>query len=239
MPEPIYTATTERAYLKLPKIYRDEDARMGWPLKTWVSGLFDQLYVVDTFIDRFTYTPDEDRRVNLALPPSARWADFVSTANDGTSDLTDPDTADEAWLNWLGQLVGVKLLEDFTLVQKRQAVKYASSGFSAGTQAAIANAASSVLTGSQYVIVYDHSDDGIGGIHTQGVWEMLIVTRASETPPGVDVIQAVIDRQAKPAGVKLYHRAYEASWTSLEASLPTWNAWEAAGTWQAIEETGL
>lgn len=56
-------------------------------------------------------------------------------------------------------------------------------------------------------------------------------------PRTADPVQAVIDRGAKPAGFKLWYGTNTSSWDDILAENPTWDDWEAAGSWTAIEET--
>lgn len=53
-----------------------------------------------------------------------------------------------------------------------------------------------------------------------------------------DPVAAVIKAGAKPAGVILYTQQFSASWSAIEAALPTWADWEGK-TWGQIEEIGL
>lgn len=154
-----------------------------------------------------------------------------------TSDLADPNTADNSWLDWLGQLVGVQNIDPgLTLVERRDAVRYAASGWRAGTKLAVANAAKSVLTGTQYAKVYDHSTS-LGDKGSAGAWDVLIVTRNSETPDAATVLDTINKKHAKPAGVVLHHQSYEASWNLVETTYPSWSAIESVGSWGAIEDT--
>lgn len=202
----------DRLYDRLPEHYRTADEPLGYPLYRFLAGVCRELGQVEALIDR------------------------LDTEIGGTSDLTDPMTADLAWLPWLAQLVGVQLRADLTPAEMRDAVRYASSGWRAGTKTAVADAAKTELTGTRFARVYDHSITTPGD---GGVWDVLIVTRTSETPDVTRVLQAVTRRGAKPAGVVLHHRAYEASWDTVQATYPTWSAWEAAGSWNKIQEAGL
>lgn len=161
----------------------------------------------------------------------------ASPIAEDTSDLVDPDTADNDWLDWLGQLVGVQKMDPaLTLTERRDAVRYAASGWRAGTKTAVANAAKSVLTGTQYAKVYDHATS-ISNAGTASAWDVLVVTRTSETP-SVDTVLTTINRKnAKPAGVVLHHEAYEATWDLLESHYASWDAIEAVGSWDALQET--
>lgn len=216
MAEPVFSETTERLYERLPDAYKSEDANIDYPFKRWLSGVGDVLGDVDTLITRFDYTPPED-----------------GTPSD-TSDLVDPDTADEAWLPWLAQLVGVKLNAYDTLATHRMRIGSALSGIKAGTKTAVAEAAKRVLTGTKTVYVYDHSTTA--GIAAGGQWDVLVLTVQGETisDPLVEIIKA----GAKPAGIKLWHMYFGAQWGTLEVSRPTWTDWETV-TWQQLEETGL
>lgn len=163
----------------------------------------------------------------------------LTTAQTDTSDLVDPDVADDAWLGWLGQLVGVQLAPGLTALERRDAVRYASSGLYAGSKRAVADAARSELIGSRFARVYDHSTAAATGIGNGGPWDVLVVTRATETPSGAAVVAAIRRKGAAPAGVTLYHRAYEATWDTLETQRATWDQLEAAATWDRLQETGL
>lgn len=214
MTAPTYTATTERLYGLLPAFLRDADSRQGWIMKRWVSAIADRQGEIDLLISRIDYL----------------------SGTDDTSDLVDPQTADNRWLDWIGQLLGVRLYPGMSETERRDAVRYASSGFRAGTKAATAAAAKSVLTGTRYAQVHDHSTYTVGD---GGEWDVLIVTRSSETADPEGVLRSIIRKRAKAAGVLLWHRAYGTSWGTLEATYPTWAGWEAARTWAVIEETGL
>lgn len=208
----------DRLYDRLPDHYRTADSTADFPLYRWLAGICRIQNDVEVLQERVDYVAPSDG----------------GTPGD-TSDLTDPTTADVSWLSWLAQLVGVRLTSNLSEEEMREAVQFASSGWRAGSKASVADAAKSELTGTRYARVYDHSitEPGDGG-----EWDVLIVTRASETPDPELVLAAVERRGAKPAGVILHHRAYEASWGTLEAERPTWAQWNGV-TWQQIEETGL
>jgi hypothetical protein len=206
-------------YESLPQHYRDADASLGWPLYKWLAGVGIEYGKVAALIEDIDYvTPDD------------------GGAPGDTSTLTDPSVAPVAWLPWIAQLVGVPLRADLTDAEKRDAIAFASAGWRAGTKTAVADAAKTELTGTRFARVYDHSifDPGDGG-----EWDVLIITRNSETPDPARVLTAVSRRAAKPAGVMLYHRAYEASWDTVSATYPTWAAIDATGRWDAVQEAGL
>jgi hypothetical protein len=214
MPRPDVADLTDRLYDRLPAMYRDADELLDFPLLRWLSLLLDQAGELDVLHDRLV--PND-------------LADI--------SELADPATADLAWLPWLAQLVGVRLPRDVTGQAARDAVQFASSGYRGGTKAAVADAAKSELTGSRYAQVYDHSTD-TSAIGAAGEWDVLIVTRTSETPSVARVLDAVVAKRAKPAGVVLYHRAYTATWGAVQTAFPTWADWNGK-TWAQIQEAGL
>jgi hypothetical protein len=220
MVEPVYTDATEQFWDRLPDFYKDADANQDYIFKKFVSSFTERWADIDAYRARFDFTQPGE------LAPG-----------NTTSDLTDPATADITWLTWLAQLVGVSIDPAMTESEKRDAFQFAVSGFKVGTKRAIADAAKSVLTGTKHVEVYDHSTDtDIGGAT---MWDVLIVTRTEETPDVSLVLQTVMRKKAKPAGVTLWHRAYSATWTDIEAAYPTWADIDATGNWATIEETGL
>lgn len=219
MPEPSYSATTERLYGRLPDFMRAADSRNDWIMKRWISSIADSQGEVDVLLSRIDYWP---------VPHGGDPAD--------TSDLVDARTADAEWLDWLGQLFGVRLYPGMTITERRDAVAFASSGFRAGTKVGMADAAKSTLVGGRYAAVYDHSSYNVGD---GGQWDVLVVTRSSETPDPTRVLRSIVRKRAKPAGVLLWHRSYGTSWDVLEVTYPTWNDWDATQDWNEIEEVGL
>ncbi|HVL33901.1 MAG TPA: phage tail protein [Actinomycetota bacterium] len=209
MSRPDVHETTEVLYARLPDHYRDADARLDYPLLRYLSLIGDQVGELSDLIERFA---------------------------DG--ELADPDLADATWLPWLAQLVGARI-SGLSEAATRAAIAQASTGWRAGTRSAIETAAKSVLTGSQYVRVYDHSTS-LEGRGDAGAFDVLVVTRTSQTPDGgASVIAAITDARAKPAGVVLWWDEFGATWTTIESEFPTWADWEAAGSWEAIEEAGF
>jgi hypothetical protein len=214
MARPAVSAFTDQLYDRLPAFYRDADEPLDFPLLRWLSLLLDQAGEVAVLHDR-----------------------IASTGLDDISELADPQTADLGWLPWLAQMVGVRLARDVTGQAARDAVQFASSGYRGGTKAAVADAAKSELNGSRYAQVYDHSTD-TSVIGAAGEWDVLIVTRQTETADVAAVLDAVVKKRAKPIGVVLYHRAYNATWGQVQTAFPTWADWNGK-TWAQIQEAGL
>lgn len=259
--EPVFDLTTERLYSRLPETFRVADVTTDYTLKRYIRGVaavqgeldrllarFDRLDIIEQAAKRNAPFYDYKRRseytgVDVAgditqthdLTPAEEtalgWAPI-----DETSDLTDPQSADVEWLGWMGQLVGVGI--DTSALnsdqERRDAVAFASSGFHAGSQQALEDACRSELTGSRYVRVYTHSN--LSGIGSGTQWEILLVTKVSETPPSAEVLNAVIRKGAKPAGVVLYHRTYETPWDQTDTL--TWDQRDAM-TWNQLEDYGV
>lgn len=211
--------TLPRLYARLPEHYRIADAAAGHPLYRWLMGIGSQIGDLERLIGRL---------------------DFY-TVNDGgqpgdTSELVDPAVADVRWLEWLAQLVGVHLSAGMSDDERRDAIIYASSGWRAGTKQAIADAARAALSGTKYAQVHDHSVTRPGD---GGVWDILIVTRGTETADPAAVLRTVNARGVKPAGCVLHHRTTDAAWATVESAFPNWNRIQAAGSWDVIQEAGL
>ena len=212
MPEPTVHPHTRRVYDELPEVYRDADRAEpsggGWPLLRFLSLIGDQIGAVEDLIDRID--PDIG----------------------GGSDLVDPNTADPAWLPWLGQLVGVvDLPPDLTEVEQRNAVAGAVGGWRAGARQGLATAARTALEGgSGYVDVRPHHG---GDPFTIGI---------SVDPEGApanldDVITAIEAARARPAGIDLVIDLYAATWDTIEARYPTWAQLDAVASWSRLEAT--
>jgi hypothetical protein len=216
MPEPTFTEATERLYAALPGVYRFEDGNHDWQMKKWLAGILDVENDIEVLLDRIKYVPPEDG----------------PELEDLHSDLVDPDQADEEWLPWLAQLVGVHFNYLITTAQKRERIKSAIGGVRAGTKAHMIEAAKAVLTGTQTVFVYPFSNSG-GGINAGTQWEVLVITKPDETAG--DVVAAITNAGAKPAGVKIYHVTDSNTWAEIAVASPTWADWNAK-TWQQLEQ---
>ncbi len=150
-----------------------------------------------------------------------------------TSALVDPTQAGAlgdplAHLRWLAQLVGVRLNQADSLEGQIDAIRYASSGWKAGTKQSLADAARSALTGTKWVSIEPN--------YAGDPWAIGIRTRVTETPDDVAVINAILAKRAKPAGFVLVNASFSASWDTLELFRPSWDDWDGY-TWTEIEET--
>jgi hypothetical protein len=209
----VASEASDRLYERLPEVYRTEDPDEVF--KRYIASVTDTLGAVETLTDRFDY---------ITLPEGEP---------DDTSDLVDPYAADDAWIPWLAQLVGI---HDLSSVMMENRDRIASdTKFQAGTKESMRQAAKGALNGEQHVEVYSHSND-VDPLGDGDQWDVLVVTRGTETIG--DPLAEIIRLDAKPAGVLLYHRTYTTTWDAIEAAFPTWADIEGK-TWSEIEEAGL
>lgn len=206
---------TQRWFERLPAYVQEGD---NGDLRQWLSLLGDQLGDVGLRLDLMNFVRDE--ATGEVIQASA----LVDATQAGR--LTDA----LAQLRWLAQLLGANLGKTSTLNEQIDAVRYATTGWRAGTKAALADAARSVLGGTKYVLIEPH--------YAGDRWTINIRTRASETPDDTAVVNAIYAKGAKPAGVVLLNIFFDTDWATLEADRPTWGDWDGY-SWLAIEETGL
>jgi hypothetical protein len=245
---PEYSVSAERMYRRLPEAYRTLDSQYDWHFKKYVSSMADQLNEIDTLVARLEYVSDDKwaTRVMTQTPYNTYvrpdgiedvafgWEDIGRT-----SDLLDGRTADFEWLPYIGQIVGADILALETEAERRDAVIYNYLGFLAGSTTALSYAALSALTGEKYIRVYPHRD-GEGGstTHVGTQWDILIITKSSETPGGAQsIVDAINSKGAKPAGVVLHCITYSLIWSSLESTFSTWTMIEATGSWGNLESS--
>lgn len=240
MSEPEVSAFAERLYGRLPEVYRRMDIEQVWLLKRYLAAATHTAGEIETVVERARGS----RPAGPASPAPwglvsdeelTRWAQARTAL---PSELGDPLLADDAWLPWLAQLVGARLDPAASEAERRDTIRYATSGWRAGSRAAIADAARSALTGTQYAQVLVHSTVSGGMVVAGSPWDITIVTRDSETPDPDAVLGAVLRKGVKPAGAVLHHHPYTTSWTAATAAYPTW-ADRGGTSWREIEETGL
>lgn len=238
---PVVNSFATRIFDRLPEAYRTFDANTGYPFLLYIDAVTQKLGAIDTVIARIA----GQRPVGPATPipwslhPSA-LADYNANRVLRLSELGDPTVADAAWLPWLVQLVGGKLDPAASVAEQRDTIRYATSGWLAGSAASIEYAARTALTGSQYAKCVPHMTDGGA---PGGPWDVAIMTRSSETPDPSAVLGAVTRKGVKPAGVILHLVNFGASWDILESARPTWDLWESDSlglvTWDRLADTGL
>lgn len=208
---------TPHASRSVQVAHEGQDA--GYPMKKYIGSITDIAGQVEAMLERIDYNT------------------VINGGVEGdTSDLIDAVNADSSWFRWIAMMRGVRINLNGDENSQRQEL-IAAGVYNTGTKADIAKTAAQGLSGSKLVRVVPRSttveDQG-----TKGVWDVLIITRATETPPGYDPVQRVIDAGAKPAGIRLHHDTFQGTWDAFEAQYPNWNAIDAA-TWDEIEEAGL
>jgi hypothetical protein len=224
-----------RLYHRLPAVYRTLDARNGYALLRYVGAACAFAGELDDMIESLRGSrpigPATPEPWDLCGDELARWrAGRTSTL----SLLADPNAAPMEWLPYVAQLVGARLHPQAGVQERRDTIADATSGYRAGSRAALADAARSALTGSRYVLVQPFMrGDGTAGT----MWDITIRTRVSETPSQQAVIDTVVRKGAKPAGARLWYATFGTSWDKIEALFPTWSDWE-RHTWDQIEEAG-
>ena len=241
--EPTYSVTTERLHARLPEFYRTLDEQVGWHLKTYLSAMVDELNAINLLMARLEYVPPEERAAyeetfdGYTREPQPDTLGYDYPPLGQTSDLVDGRTADVDWLPYIGQMIGADVLSLPTAAERRDAVVRNYLGFRAGSRQALAEAAKLTLTGEKYVRVYPHRDGAGSSITNPGTqWDVLIVTKSDETPSVGDLVEEILRKGAKPAGVVLHHLAYSATWDIIETAFPTWTLIETNGvTWANIE----
>lgn len=210
MSAPTVAALTQRLYGDLPEVYRDADlddgTPNGKPFLRFLSLVGDQASAVADLVEA----------IDPAEHPSA---------------LTDPATADPAWLPWIAQLVGVTLNPALTTAAARAAIAGAVSGWQAGTRDTIAAAAKSALTSpAGYVSIRSYYN---GNPFVIGV-----AVDPATAPADLNTVLAAIEAaHARPAGIRIVIDTYAATWQTIETRLDTWAGVEARGSWAAVETT--
>lgn len=208
----------------------------GYPLKKLVSTYGDRMGEIDELVARIDYLPadvrDEAELYGLDLPGRA-------VPLGATSDLVDARTADDAWMPWIGQLLGINP-RNMTSDELRTAITSGMTGMVAGTRRSIAGAVKAVMTGSdenRSVRIYPHTVT-LNAIGKGTEWDLLVVTPV-EQGLTLEVVRDAVERSgAKPSGVIIHHISKSTTWADLHAKLPTWAHWNDK-SWQIIEEAGF
>lgn len=238
---PYMSTYADRLYQRLPEVYRTMDSgNAQYAFKRYLAGmLVGAGQVEDTYVriagDQ-PIGPATPEPWGLAPDELAIWR---AERRNRLSALGDPMQADAAWLPWIAQLVGARLDPAASEAERRDTIRYATSGWRGGTRGAIADAAKTALTGTKYALIAPHMVPAFhGGLEPGLVWDITVVTRASETPDPGAVLAAILRKGVKPAGARLHHAVYAATWDQIEAVYPTWADWDSA-TWDELEAAGL
>ena len=240
MTAPVVSTYTDRLYGRLPEVYRRMDIAQDFLLLRFIDAVTTFAGGVEDTVERIrgSVPAGPASPVPWGLVNADELDRWVQARTTHPSELGDPQLADEAWLPWLASLVGARLDPAATLPEKRDTIQFATSGWRAGTRGAIADAARSALEGSRFAQVLVHTKAEFGSIEPGTMWDITVVTRATETPDAEAVLGAILRKGVKPAGAVLWTATYAASWDLIEALYPTWADWEAI-TWEKLEETGV
>lgn len=208
----------------------------GYPLKKFVSAYADRMGEIDQLVARLTYLPADVRHeadlYGLDLPGRA-------VPLGATSDLVDARTADDDWMPWIGQILGINP-RDISSDELRVAISSGLTGMIAGTRRAIASAVRAIMTGdaeTRSVRIYPHTIT-LDAIGQASEWDLLVVTPVEQGLTQDQVRDAVERASAKPAGVIVHHVSKSTTWADLHAKIPTWAMWNDK-KWETIEETGF
>lgn len=135
------------------------------------------------------------------------------TGRSGWSYVVDGDDVPLAWIDWLGQFVGV-VPDDNLNEADRRARLAAKDGFGRGTRAAIVAAAQAHLTGAKVVDVHERD----GG----NPYALRIETYAADTPKA-SLVRAAL-KAATPGGILLtYNIADPESYDDVAADFATYD----------------
>jgi hypothetical protein len=247
MPEPTFSTTTERIYKRLPETYRVLDAQNDWVFKRWISGIGEEMGVIDTTAARNQFVNSADRPDFLTgLTPYTTYERPVGLEDEdrgylpihSTADLLDGRTANNEWLDWLALIVGTDITKAYTEEERRNAVIFAFNGYKAGSRDSLRDAVLDVLTGAKFLDIQNSMRSNGTNAEAGTMWEILLITKPEETPPLATISETIERKGAKPAGVKLYHISYNIIWSLFETEFPTWTAIEAAGSWSTLQTRG-
>jgi len=232
---PFVSEAVQRLWDRLPRVYRHLDSQQGWALKRFLGGVLVDLGTIDDMVERLRGSrpvgPSSPEPWDLSDEDLAAWR---AARTDTNSALCDPDLADAGWLPWLAQMLGVLLDPQSGLAERRDTIRFATSGYRGGTRAALADAARPALTGSRYVDVLPFMNGNVAG----GQWDVTVRTRPTETPDQSAIIPTILRQGAKPAGVVLHVGSFGSPWDVVEARYPTWTNWEGS-SWDHVEEIAV
>lgn len=168
MARPVVTAATEDLYSRLGPWKVADEQTGAWELLILCESIGQLLQPIEYIIR------DTDSRP-------------------GWSKVLDPDLAPIAWLGWMAQFHGVRLLLGLAEAEQRARVK-STDGFQRGTPGAIVGAAQQYLTGTKTVYLVERHGSA---------YRLTVTTVNSETPTPALVAEAIGEQ--KPAGIVMVH----------------------------------
>ena len=193
----------DRWYDSLPAVYRDADGEdtstsAGWPLYGYLDAVASPL-----------------------RGPSAT-ADRIAAG-----DLTDPNTADDAWIPWLAQAVGVT---GTGVAAQRAALVGLLTSPALGSREYLAAVTRTFLTGSRDVTVTPLSGWGI---------QIRVLAADLDLVGDLAGLTAALYATGQvPTGYQISCTADDVTWAQVDAALPTWAPGEGV-TWGRIASMGL
>ena len=199
----VQNAVTDRWYDLIPPVYRDADSNdlttsHGWPLYGYMDAAASALVTPTVIANRIA---------------------------DG--DLTDPSLADDAWIPWLAQTVGVF---GTGVAEQRARLANAVNDPPLGSRQYLTVLIQGFLTGTQFCEVTAQEPWGIG-----------VRVRATEVLAigGTSALAAAVYATGRvPSGFVLNVITDEETWTQVMAVLPTWSPGEGK-TWAKVQSMGL
>jgi hypothetical protein len=209
------SAFTQRVYQSLPAFYRALDAAINdssnptTPLYRWLSGPGDVAGEIQTLFERFLFIAPPDGGPSSGLH--------------STSDLVDPVTADDMWIPWLAQIVGLNPTGQ-TVASLRTQIE-AGGGFENGSTKGLI-AAIRAFIGSLTAPIL------IIGSYTSR-WTIFVGVRPADVASLSGLLAAIAP--LAPAGCTFDVEYGARTWAQWQADYPTWTAEQADTTWTAVE----
>lgn len=248
---------TEDLWARLPDVHRSEDVGdQTWYLKRFIGSGLGTMWTLAMSNARAAeyvppwiewqkgeayFVPDDSIPAEygggryILLPPTTSWLPKVSALAMAGQGITDLGVDGLDAYRWTAMVRGVYLPE--RLMHQNDFPEITNGVINnseqiIGTKKAMITWLKNYLTGSKFVEIYHHTNDS-SAPYAGDRWDMLIVTKTSETD--FDVVEVINDMRLKPAGVSLFHKFVEAAdWAVVEGEYTTWDLWDAAGTWDTI-----
>lgn len=128
----------------------------------------------------------------------------------------DVDKCPDYALGYLGQFVGVRLIQGSSVESQRQQIRRPTRQ-DRGTVYAIQEAIKPLLTGNKSIVIRERD----GASHADNAWRLTVITLDSETPDQQAVRDAIM--AVKPAGIVLnYNEVLGQDWDSVDRRYATW-----------------